>query len=189
MRWTTWLKCGFVALTSASVFHNNIAEPFLPGIASARTGSSGPLAALYDRAVGAGEHLGMGTTWRMYTPVPRRVRLARVYALAPDGTWSQVPLRNLGPAHRDTRSWADAWLFDFKQARIVYNLFYARENPRATSAYLAYLARKVEAEQGYVPRAMRAVVRAEPIPPPGREEGFSPLDAELDTVLTDHVFH
>jgi hypothetical protein len=103
--------------------------------------------------------------------------------MRPDGTWVEMPFPSFSRAYRESRSIWDAWLFDFKQARINFDLFVARYSEEAAAAYLLYLARGVEDELGFKPSAMRMIIREVPVPPPEELGDWRPLDAPPGKVV------
>lgn len=190
-RWLTGCKYAFIALTFTSILHVNVAVPYLgasPGMSADPDRARSLAGQLYGTVLAIGHRIGMASEWKMYSPVPRWLRLAECQARDPQGRWVPVPLPNMGPAYRDTRSLASAMLWDFKNARILDNHFYYAYDPAVTRAYLRHHAERLTRTLGWTPQALRVVVRGAPIPAPGQRGDWTPQAATLDHVLAEYEY-
>jgi len=183
-----WLRYGFVAWTFVAIVHYNVIKPYLlHGRSLAVTAAGEPavvrgLASAFDTVVYGGTRVGVGSVWRMYSPVPRRLRAVRFEALDAQDHWIAVTGPDSSAEHRRERSLADALLWDFKRARINDNYFFARYQDDLPWIYLNASRARIAAELGEPPRALRVRVISAPIPLPTDKGDWDPTRAVFDRV-------
>jgi|GEM_PF-4554277 len=183
-----WLAGGFVGWTFVAILHANVVKPYvLQGQPLAAATADAPaivrgLASAYDAIVGRGAKLGVGSVWRMYSPVPRRLRAVRFDALDAEDHWIAVTGPDVSPEHRRERSLADALLWDFKRARISDNFFLIRYEDFLPWLYLSTSRERITRELGQPPRALRVRVISAPIPAPADKGDWDPTTAVFDRI-------
>jgi hypothetical protein len=183
-----WLIYAFVLWTFVSILQVNVVRPYVlhgKSLAAAAAQAPAPvrgLADAYDTIVGGANRIGMASVWRMYSPVPRRIREVRFEALDAKGQWTAVSGPGATPAHRRERSLADALLWDFKRARINDNYFLTRYEEFLPWLYLGASRDRIARELGEPPQALRVRVRSAPIPAPADKGDWDPTRAVFDQV-------
>ncbi|MEO7730243.1 MAG: hypothetical protein ABIY55_04675, partial [Kofleriaceae bacterium] len=145
------------------------------------------LASAYDAIVHGGSKIGAGSVWRMYSPVPRRIREVRFEALDEQGRWIAVSGPDVSAGYRRERSLADALLWDFKRARINDNYFITHYTEVLPWLYLVASRERIARELGEPPRAVRVRVVSAPIPPPADKGDWDPTMAVFDRIDWEQV--
>jgi hypothetical protein len=188
VRVTPWLRYAFVLWTFVAILHANLVKPYvlqgqpLAAAAARSVAVVRGLATAYDAIVDAGRKIGAGSVWRMYSPVPRRVRAVRFEALDAQGRWIAVAGPDVSPDHRRERSLADALLWDFKRARINDNFFLIRYEDFLPWLYLSTSRDRIARELGQPPQALRVRVISAPIPAPADKGDWDPTTAAFDRI-------
>lgn len=186
------LQYGFLAWTLVAAFHHNVVRPyFLERSLSRTVGPDSPAhapALAYDTSMGVAKRLGLGSLWRMYSPVRRTVLEIRWQALDSSGRWVTLSAPGVSPARRDERSLADAILWDFKRARIGDNYFITRSRDVLPEVYVTASRDEIVRELGEMPRALRVQVYEAAIPPPDRRGDWDPDHVVYDRLAWERVF-
>lgn len=188
------LQCAFLLSTFVVIVHFNVVRPYLLGGADIKTATADAPAWLrapvpvYDTVLEAGRRLGLSLTWRMYSPVPRDLRMTEWSAQDASGRWVPVSAPDLTLSYRRDRSLADALLWDFKRARIHDNYFVHGAGNELPWIYVRASRDQIVRELGFVPQALRVVVRTAPIPAPAEKGDWQPGSAVFETVVWEQVY-
>ena len=128
----------------------------------------------------------------MYSPVWRVMIRVDWYARRAGETEREkldVPM--LSPEYRDRRSVLDAWLWDFKLARIYDNYFANPTHPRfrgAINKYVEYHRPRLDEQLGWEIEAIRIHALSGVMPPPAELGDWTPETAPLDDTFYDKTF-
>ena len=164
--------------------HANLVRPYLLHDRA----EPGALAAAYGAAARWGTEIGMGSVWRMYSPVPRELRETRWYAMDRSGRWVALEGPGSTAAHRRGRSLVAALLWDFKRARVNDNYFITRYVDLLPRLYVAATRAAIAREVGEMPVALRVQSVSAAIPTPSEKGDWTPERARFDRVAWETVF-
>jgi hypothetical protein len=124
-----------------------------------------------------GNKLGLGTTWKMYSPSQKEIEWLDWQVQDPTSKWHSLALPNSSPEYFNTRSWFGRQFIDNKRPIISVRLY----RRIFQKAFAGYLCQTMKDEFGWQPQAVKIVRYGQDIPLPQQRGDWQPARAEATT--------
>jgi len=140
---------------------------------------------IYVSTVKFGSKILISTKWIMFSPPSRTSDRINFYAIDDNGKVEYLNIPNLSKEHRDSRSWHNALLWDFKIAKI--NRSFLRRSKYRRNFIDYYCSQSLPNQTIRPPKIILVEIVQAKIPAPDARKKWTPLNADYEHIYMETV--